>query len=112
MPGTKAPGIWIADRHVYSLYLMKQTTLEAAEYEYLSINQMMIWMLNHNVTGHLNIEPFDKQTNPHELNTKLVCYSDPHCKGVFSVDLVCKEELIFLLVKLVKVRWVWANSQY
>ena len=28
---------------------------------------------------------------------------------VFSIDLVSKEELNLMLVKLVKVRWVWAN---
>ena len=30
--------------------------------------------------------------------------------NVFSVDLVCKEELNLMLVELVNVRWVRANS--
>ena len=29
------------------------------------------------VNRHLNREPFHEQTNPHDLNTELVCYSDP-----------------------------------
>ena len=27
---------------------------------------------------HRNSEPFQEQTNPHDLNTKLALYSDPH----------------------------------
>ena len=31
-------------------------------------------------SGHgLNSKPFDNRTNPHDLNTKLVSYSDPYC---------------------------------
>ena len=29
-------------------------------------------------TGHLNSEPFYEKANPHDLNTELVRYSDPH----------------------------------
>ena len=47
---------------------------------------MLIWGcqhtnsdLNTELPGHLYGEPFDERTNPHDLNTKLVCYLDPHC---------------------------------
>ena len=46
---------------------------------YWSINQMVIWTPNFHGTWHLNCEPFDERANPHDPNTKLVCYSDPHC---------------------------------
>ena len=41
--------------------------------EYLSFNQMVIWIPNYHGTGHLNSKPFDDWTNPPDLNTKLVC---------------------------------------
>ena len=47
--------------------------------EYRSINQMVIWILNFHDTRHLNSAPFNKRTNTHDLNTQLVCFSDPHC---------------------------------
>ena len=47
--------------------------------EYWSINQMLIWIPNYHSTGHLDSEPLDDRTNPHDLNTELVCFSDPHC---------------------------------
>ena len=59
------------------------------------INQMGIWILNHNGTRHLNTEPFDEQTNPYDLNTKLARYSDPHFSithiyfwGTFFIPLI------------------------
>ena len=33
---------------------------------------MVVWIPNCYATGHLNCKPFDKQTNPHDLNTKQV----------------------------------------
>ena len=47
--------------------------------KYKSADQMVIWILNIHGTVHLNSEPFNEQTNPLDLNSKLVCYSDPHC---------------------------------
>ena len=44
-----------------------------------SVNRMVIWISNYHGTGHQNSKPFNKQTNPHDLDTELVCYSDPHC---------------------------------
>ena len=37
---------------------------------------MVIWTPNFHGTWHLNCEPFDERTNPHDPNTKLVCYSE------------------------------------
>ena len=47
--------------------------------EYQSINRMVIWVPNYHGTGHLNSKPFSDWSNPHDLNTKLVRYSDPYC---------------------------------
>ena len=47
--------------------------------EYWSVNHMVIWIPTYHGTGHLNIKTLDKQANPHDLRTKLVRYSDPHC---------------------------------
>ena len=41
--------------------------------EYRSVNQMLNW------------KPFNDQTNPHDLNTKLVCYSDHHFIQILTV---------------------------
>ena len=48
---------------------------------------MVVWILvgqtngdlklNFHFTGYLNSEPFNEQTNPYDLNTKLVRYADP-----------------------------------
>ena len=40
---------------------------------------MVIWIPNYHGTGHLNSKPFNDRTNPSDLKTKLVCFSDPHC---------------------------------
>ena len=39
--------------------------------QYMSVDRMVILILDYHCTGHLNSKPFDKQTNPHDLNTKL-----------------------------------------
>ena len=61
MPSTVVLGIWIAD------WFFKRWS------DYWSDNQMVIWIPNYHGTEHLKSEPLDKQTNPHDLNTKLVC---------------------------------------
>ena len=43
----------------------------------------------------LNHEPFDKQTILDHSNTELVCYSDPHCTGTFSIK-TCSKMLVNL----------------
>ena len=53
--------------------------------EYRSINQMVIWILNYHGTGPPKSKPFDERINPHDLNTELVCYSDPHC--IWNLDI-------------------------
>ena len=44
---------------------------------YLFVIQMVCY--SDHGTGHLNSKPVDERTSPQDLNTKLVCYSDPHC---------------------------------
>ena len=66
-----------------------------------SINQMVIRILNYHGTRHLNSKPFDEQTNRHDLNTKLVSYSDPHCiNRLVKVKLV--QKLVVLFVKCIQ----------
>ena len=38
----------------------------------------MIWIPNYHGTGHPNCKLFNNQTNPNDLNSKLVCHSDLH----------------------------------
>ena len=47
--------------------------------KYRSVNQMVIWISKYHGTELLNNKLFDQRTNPHDLNTKLVFYLDPHC---------------------------------
>ena len=46
--------------------------------EYLSVNQMVIQILNYHGAGHMISEPFKEGTNLHDLNTLQVFYSDPN----------------------------------
>ena len=68
----------------------------------------------HTCTRHLNCKPFNYQTNPHDLNTELVCYSDPHCKVFFSalknlrldekscdLHIICKNDNVILAHQIV-----------
>ena len=41
-----------------------------------------------NSNGGLKSKPFYDRTDPHNLNTKLVCYSDPHCNIVSTLGVV------------------------
>ena len=51
------------------------------------VNQMVIWIPKYHGTGHLNSEPFHESINPHDLNTQLVCHSDPYCHYNFQMTL-------------------------
>ena len=63
---------------------------------YLSINQTVICIRNYHGTGHLNIESFDKQTNPNDLNTQIVCSTNPTvCTFNFRGSL-CPEDVYIL----------------
>ena len=46
----------------------------------LFVIQMVIQMHSIMVPG----KPFNERTNPHYLNTELVCYSDHHCMFVVN----------------------------
>ena len=72
--------IWIAEHLNKELLLVHYSNGLVFKWwsEYWSVNQMVIWIQNYHGTGHLNSKPFEDQTNPHDLNTKLVCYSDPY----------------------------------
>ena len=52
-------------------------------HQYRSVNHIVIWMPNNLVIGHLKSKPYDQHSNIHDLNTKLVSYSDPHFKLIF-----------------------------
>ena len=93
-----AVGIWIANIWIanFYLFLIQKVCYSDSPYhgtghlnnrlvfikwwsEYRSVNQTGIWMPNYHGTRNLNSKPFDERTNLHDLNTKLVCYSDPYC---------------------------------
>ena len=52
-------------------------------------SQVIKWHLNSGQfvcysNGGLNKRPFNDRTGPHDLNTGLVWYSDPHCMNIHS----------------------------
>ena len=67
--------------------------------EYRSVNQMVIWILSFHVTGYLNNEPFNYQTEVCDLNTKLVHYSDPQGIIIFFLIATVLCSIVFLVSK-------------
>ena len=82
-------------------------------------NELLFCYLGHG----LNNEPFNERTNLDNLNTELVCYSDPHRTGetgdinipnvlvlTFSFDSLCSRSVSWVLRRLVvalKKMWFW-----
>ena len=69
---------------------------------------------NYPATWHLNSKPFHKRTIPHDLNTELVRYSDPHSIYIASyvycmLNKIWYSYLIFLWKQDTLYSWVWTQ---